>query len=137
MLKRKNQSTFLEVKYDAVKRLGKKEATQEQIAQELGVARCSVSRWLSQQETIIEAYESILANGNRKRMRSSKYEKIDESLYEWFKDKRALNIPLNGPILVSKAEDFAALHNDKEFKATNGWLDLNKYILQAKTLLLL
>ena len=33
-----------------------------------------------------------------------------------------MNVPINGPILYSKAEQFAALLGE-EFKPTNGWLD--------------
>jgi len=136
MSKRKNQATPLEDKYQAIKRFENKEATQDQIAQELGVARCSITRWCGvQRETIVQTYENSLCSGARKRIRASKYEKIDESLFEWFKEKRAINLPINGPILTAKAMDFAALHNDTEFKALsttifvfNSKMFLNKII---------
>ena len=64
-------------------------------------------------------YESTIVPTQRKRIRTSKYEEIDVALFAWFKEKRAVNIPLNGPILMGQACDFAALLNI-EYKPTNG-----------------
>ena len=123
--KRKAASTAstVEEKYQIIQRIESKKATQSEIAKETGIPRSTISRWCSiEKEKIIQAYESNSSASSRKRLRSSKYEDIDESLYEWFKERRSMNFPLNGPLLMSKAEDFATLHN-QEFKASNGWFD--------------
>ena len=58
-------------------------------------------------------------------MRTSKYEDIEEALFSWLKEKRALNIPINGTILMRKAENLPVLlgYNLDEFKISSGWLD--------------
>jgi hypothetical protein len=43
-------------------------------------------------------------------------------LLEWFRQKRALNIPIQGPVLRQKAEEIA-LKLNTEFTPSNGWLD--------------
>ena len=72
--------------------------------------------------SINEAYENNMV-GTRKRLRSFVYEDLEITIHEWFKQHRALNLPINGPIVLKKAEYFATLHGYKDFKPSNGWLD--------------
>ena len=47
----------------------------------------------------------------RQRIKTGTYEKLNEALLTWFKSMRGNNIPINGPILLEKAHEFAkALH---------------------------
>ena len=66
-----------------------------QIAEELGVARTTVTGWLSTSESlkIKDAYESS-NGGARKRLRGSTHDALDLSLYDWFKQQRASQIPM-------------------------------------------
>ena len=41
----------------------------------------------------------------------------------WFTQQRSLNVPINGPILASKAIEFAGRLGLTEFKASNGFLE--------------
>ena len=55
----KTKEISIEYKYHAIKRFEIKEATHDQIAQDLDVARCSITKWCGvQKKAIIEAYES-------------------------------------------------------------------------------
>ena len=45
-------------------------------------------------------------------MRLSKFTDIDNALFEWFKNARNNNLPINGNILKLKADDFANLLNN-------------------------
>ena len=50
---------------------------------------------------------------------------MENYLVEWFLDKRQLNVPINGPILMAKANEFASMCLDvrcRDFKPSNGWL---------------
>ena len=118
----KRKASTIEEKYEIIKRIENKVSTQQQISEETGIPRSTITRWCnSEKEKMIVAIEQSQTTSTRKR--TSKSENVDESLYSWFKDQRAHNIPINGPILMAKAYDFAALHNEKDFKSTNGWLD--------------
>lgn len=57
-----------------------------------------------------------------KRARSSQYTALDDALLQWFKQQRALNIPINGPVLESKANDFAAKIKMDGFTCSNSWI---------------
>lgn len=60
---------------------------------------------------------------NRKRMRAATFEEIDEATFKWFCEQRAVNIPINGPIICARALKFAKMMNKESFKASNGWLE--------------
>ena len=48
---------------------------------------------------------------------------MDKTVYEWFQQKRAQNIPLSGPLIQEKALETANSLGISDFKASNGWLD--------------
>ena len=58
----------------------------------------------------------------RQRVKTGTYEKLNEALLKWFKSMRGNNIPINGPILLEKAHEFAKAFDYKDFTASNGWL---------------
>jgi len=79
--KRKAASTAstVEEKYQIIQRIESKKATQSEIAKETGIPRSTIARWCSiEKEKIIQAYESNSSASSRKRLRSSKYEDIDD-----------------------------------------------------------
>ncbi len=121
--KRKHYS--LQGKNHAIISVQNKRKIQKEIMKELGAKQSTVNGWFNQPEKykIIRAYESNTQGPERKRFRKSKYEDIDESLYEWLKDAMESNIPINGPILMQKAEDFEKLFKNNEFHPNNGWLE--------------
>ncbi|GBN78214.1 hypothetical protein AVEN_45095-1 [Araneus ventricosus] len=42
---------------------------------------------------------------------------------QWFKQARDKNIPISGPIMRAKAEQFASALGSQDFKASTGWLN--------------
>ena len=44
-------------------------------------------------------------------------------VYQWFKQARAKNIPLSGPLIQEKALEYAQSLDLSDFKASNGWLE--------------
>ena len=56
-------------------------------------------------------------------MRSSYYQDLDLTVFEWFKQNRSLKIRINRPIFFKKAEHFAILHGHINFKPSNGFID--------------
>ena len=69
---------------------------------------------------IFDAFEN--SSLKRQRVRTGTYEKLNEALLKWFTSMRCNNIPINGPILLEKAHEFAKAFNYKDFTASNGWL---------------
>ena len=95
MTKRKQSSILIEDKYYAIERLEKNECTQEKMASELGVNKSTVNKWMSEEQMvkIKNAYENNII-GTRKKLRSLVYEDLEITVHEWFKQHRALNMPL-------------------------------------------
>lgn len=48
---------------------------------------------------------------------------MEDALLIWFKQARALNIPVSGPILKEKAKKLALVLGYVEFQCSDGWLD--------------
>ena len=96
MTKRKLTSISLEEKCYAIQRL-------EKIASKFCVKKATLSRWVSKEQmtNIKEVYESNTV-GIRKILRSSVYEDLEITIHEWFKQHRALNLPINGPTVLKK-----------------------------------
>ena len=53
--------------------------------------------------------------------RSGKDEEVEKALFDWFKFIRLRNAPVNGPILIEKANKIAEASGHTNFKATEGW----------------
>ena len=129
-LKGKQTSVSLQDKYYGIQHLVRKKCTQQQIFEELQVSKSAVITWMSKEksDSIKEAYESFQSS-KRKRLRSSYYQDLDLTVFEWFKQNSSLKIPINAPILFNKAEHFAVLHGHTSFKPSNGWIDRWKNVL--------
>ena len=56
-------------------------------------------------------------------MRTANYEDVEHALIKWFKTVRDRNLPVSGPMLTTKAEEFATRLDHPDFKCSNGWLD--------------
>ena len=81
---KKRKEIYIEDKFFAIQRILKENVTQLAIAAEFEVLQSVVSRCVKNQDKIEQQY---LSNGSiqRKRIRTQKWEVIDESLREWSK----------------------------------------------------
>ena len=92
--------------------------TRRMAVAKLGIAQSSSNKLLIEIESAIVKNK----NKNRKRKRCGKDEDIEKTLKKWFIEVRDKNVPVNGALLKTKAEDLAIKLDRKEFKATDGWL---------------
>lgn len=59
----------------------------------------------------------------RKRVREPLYADVEEALYKWFLSIRAQNVPISGPILATKAKNFASfLLGRPNLEPGGGWI---------------
>ena len=56
-------------------------------------------------------------------MLTTKYQKLEETLDLWFKEARATDIIISGPIICNEAETLAKLMGHPELQGNSGWLD--------------
>lgn len=91
------------------------------LAKSLGITGSSLRTILSKRKTIEDAAAEI--GGKRKKLRTGKYDDLEEILTQWFHDARARNIPLDGPFIQAQALIIAEKLKIENFSAANGWLD--------------
>ena len=81
------------------------------ISQREKLSQSTVSTWWKNREKILSAScnDDSAASSNPEKKRIGKIEKqsVDEALHLWFQQMRSSNVPVNGPLLLSKANHFA------------------------------
>lgn len=117
-LKRKVLSIEEKVKVIREIENGRKKAD---VCRKFGLVNSTVQTIWKNKTKIIDAFEQ---NGSRiKRLRKPERSDVDEALLKWFKQQRSDNIPVSGPLLMVKAEEFAKKLKDEEFVCSAGWID--------------
>ncbi|KAI1238431.1 hypothetical protein IHE44_0013160, partial [Lamprotornis superbus] len=99
---------------------GKKKAD---IAAKYGIKRNSLSSIMKNKEKVLEAFETVRFDRKRKRLRTAFYDDLEETLMKWYRTAQCLNVPVNGPMLHLKVNDFAQKLGHSDFICSNGWLD--------------
>ncbi|NXE88582.1 TIGD4 protein, partial [Menura novaehollandiae] len=119
---RRKKSISIEEKIDIISAVesGKKKAD---IAAKYGIKRNSLSSIMKNKEKVLEAFETLRFDPERKRLRTAFYADLEEALMKWYRIAQCLNVPVNGPMLRLKANDFAQKLGHSDFKCSNGWLD--------------
>ena len=96
------------------------------IAKQFNCGKTQVYTILQKRASIVEMYESNASDDIQhcsKRSRTSKYQDVNEKLYEWYLMAIRKNIYPDGPILCQQAKKIAECLNIPDFKASNGWLE--------------
>ncbi|XP_005232601.1 tigger transposable element-derived protein 4 [Falco peregrinus] len=119
---RRKKSISIEEKIDIISAVesGEKKAD---IAAKYGIKKNSLSSIMKNKEKVLEAFESLRFDPKRKRLRTAFYTDLEEALMKWYRIAQCLNVPVNGPMLRLKANDFAQKLGHSDFKCSNGWLD--------------
>lgn len=124
-LKRKRNVLSVGDKLDAVNRLLKGE-TPNKLAAEFNVGTSTISDWKKNRVKLEQQARSLTAPELKKikTIKSSYYEDLDEVLFIWFCQQRNLGMPISGPMIQSKAQEFfkKMYGEDAKFSASNGWL---------------
>lgn len=120
MSKRKRNDFDLELKATIVSRL-EKGGKNGNLAIEYGLSHSTISTIWKHREKIKTLLEENKSS-NLKRARVSKHQDIEEALLKWFKQQRSLSIPISGPILQVKANDFGKLLGKNDFNCSNAWI---------------
>ena len=77
------------------------------VANKVGIPLNTLSTWLKNREKIEEAVTQNAVVGQRKRQRAGQFEDVEEALLCWFRDALKNNVPINGPLVCSKAQQFS------------------------------
>ncbi|XP_064652892.1 uncharacterized protein LOC135503304 isoform X1 [Lineus longissimus] len=125
---RKKHSIPLWRKIEILKEFDKKPAgmSRRRLVGELGLKnRSTLSSILGSREKIMAEYLNSTSDKqrDRRRMRSLKYDDIEEVITKWMEQCKLNKLPINGIVIQKKAERLAKKLGHVQFKASNGWLD--------------
>ncbi|XP_065218086.1 tigger transposable element-derived protein 6-like [Planococcus citri] len=95
-------------------------AKQCDLAKSFGIPTSSLRTILSKRKAIEDASEEF--ESKRKKIRCGKHDELEKILLDWFTQARAMNIPIDGPLLKSKGLEIAKKLGIDNFNASDGWL---------------
>jgi hypothetical protein len=85
--------------------------------------RTSVVEIIKQKEKLL-SFKSKNQDEKRRRMKKSMHHDVEEKLFEWYSNLRAIGEFVNGPMIAEKATEIhTQLGSTKRFTASNGWLE--------------
>lgn len=90
------------------------------VCREFGLVNSTVCTIIKNKDKIMQNF--LNGKGHVKKIRFCEKTDIDSALLAWFKQCRSANVPINGPLLKEKAEEFGRLLGEN-FTCSNGWLD--------------
>ena len=110
----------LKVKYEALKEL-KKGRSNKDNANQVSISGSTLATWKKNKEKIFEAFQN--SSLKRQRVKTGTNEKLNEALLICFTPLRGNTIgPINGPVILEKAHEFAKVFNCNDYTALNGQL---------------
>lgn len=112
----------LQQKYEAIQKLDKGIPAYK-VAEELGVGKTQIQNLRKRKLEVISDFENNVPMNTKRRRHATGNEKINDLTLAWFEDAVKRKIVVTGPLLKTKALDFASKLNISEFKASNGWLE--------------
>ena len=74
------------------------------MCKDYGIAKSVLSTIVKSREKL-ECLEDVAPE--RKHARMAKHSEVDKALLMWFKQKFAMNVPIGGPLMKTKANEFA------------------------------
>lgn len=89
------------------------------VASDKNLPKSTVATWLKNRERIKLAVEQ--GNSKRKRERATKNDDVDKALFVWFTQIRGTNTPVDGALLLEKANELATKSNTDTVSAT--WIE--------------
>ncbi|XP_023228602.1 jerky protein homolog-like [Centruroides sculpturatus] len=124
--KRKRVVLSLKDKLDIINALKRGESGRS-LSDKYGVGTSTISDIKKQSEKIMKFTNCLMSEdgtSDRKVMKKSRNEEVEECLFMWFIQRRSCGQPISGPLLCEKAIFFnTRLNGDPTFKASSGWLE--------------
>lgn len=119
MAPKKYKTVTIANKAKAIQMVETGEKIKTDIAKEFDVPLSTLSTWLKHKDSILANVPKF--SEARKRAREPKCLAVDKAVTMWFTSCRDNDIPLDGPMIRAKAEQFAVSLGVENFKASQGW----------------
>ena len=120
---RKNLS--IQTKLQLLADVDKKQGTKKEIAEKYGIPHNTLSTIVKNRAKLERPGLTLTAEfqPDRKRQRTTEKLDIDQALFLWFKQARAMSAPISNPVLTSQAELTASELGLTDFTASVGWIE--------------
>jgi transposase len=93
------------------------------VAKRLGISASTLNSIVSKKDEIREQIRKCgKSSKTRKTSKESKYAELEQILFTWYQQSRAVNIPIDGCIIREKAKQIAVRLAIDDFAASNGWI---------------
>ncbi|KAH7979103.1 hypothetical protein HPB49_008196 [Dermacentor silvarum] len=92
------------------------------IARRYGIKPNTLSNFMKNKHSILEAVEKEQFKMSRKRMRTGAHPELEQVLLIWIREARSNHPPLSGDIVAAKALSLAAMLGIENFASSDGWL---------------
>ncbi|RNA27818.1 tigger transposable element-derived 4-like [Brachionus plicatilis] len=118
------------------KLIDSKKKTQTEVCEEFKIPVGTMSGIYKRREEFLKLFEENAAAAECQKTKSGKYDDLEKALAEWIGEKVRNGIQLDGPIITTKATEYAIRFHYPEFKPNPGWLDRFKtrYVIKLQTL---
>jgi hypothetical protein len=118
----KRKSVTLETKV-AIIHAAEKGQKQVDLCKEHSLSKSTIATIIANKDKILKVFEENKIKPERKKIRASNYQQVEDAVHTWYRQMRVKNLPVTGPILIEKTMKFASDLKVEEFKASHGWLD--------------
>jgi hypothetical protein len=92
-------------------------------AVQFGVAKSTVGNINKNRDAILKSLEENCSNERKRKLRKTDNEAVNLITLQFFLKGRAMNIPIAGSILQTKAKEIAQRLHIENFQASNVWLE--------------
>ncbi|XP_023374322.1 desumoylating isopeptidase 2 isoform X1 [Otolemur garnettii] len=104
-------------------------SSQRKTAEHFGVSKTTVSNIQKRKHEYLEKYSKDNGDPQRKKRKTS-LDEVNQATLSWFKQMRAVNARISGPMIREVAKKFAQEFGVADFQASSGWLE--KFKLRNK-----
>ncbi|KAH8036917.1 hypothetical protein HPB51_006978 [Rhipicephalus microplus] len=117
----------LATKVEVLKEVDQGGTAKQDIARKYGIKANTLSTFIKNKRSILDAFESEKFKTSRKRMRTGAYPELEEALLIWIREARNNKLPFSGEVVTAKASSLAEMLGINDFAASDGWLTRFKH----------
>nr|CAD7403363.1 unnamed protein product [Timema cristinae] len=117
--------TFLTLvkKNEIIHEVDEKKITKTKTAWQHGIMKLTLFTILKMREEIANAVQKEGHNVKAKNLNGTTHASLDQAMLEWFSQHRTQNVPINGPMMQRKADEFALRLCIEHFQCSSGWIE--------------
>ncbi|GFR99979.1 tigger transposable element-derived protein 4 [Elysia marginata] len=122
MSKRKHTAYMIEFNFQILSKVEEKKLTKTELCKKHCIPNLTLSTNLKDREKLQKARDDSKFRPATKKMKLCSHEELEDAVFAWFRQARAMNVPSSGPVVIGKAAEIAQLMN-VNFTNTPSWVE--------------